>query len=74
MAGMTQARAMIIAAVIGAVGLLVAGLIALIGNSGSEETNSCKSDQGATQNCGKSNRININTSSTESAAAGGSAR
>lgn len=73
-AGMTQAKAMIIAAVVGAVGLVVAGLITLIGNSASEENNSCKSVQGAAQNCGKGNRIDINTSSTESAAAHSSAR
>ncbi|MFF4484977.1 hypothetical protein ACFY0F_00535 [Streptomyces sp. NPDC001544] len=71
---MTQAKAMIIAAVIGAAGLVVAGLIALIGNSGSEETNSCKGGQGAVQNCGPSNRIDINTTPTESAAADSSAR
>ncbi|MDX2780054.1 hypothetical protein PV379_22435 [Streptomyces caniscabiei] len=65
MAKTTQAQAMIIAAVIGAVALIIGALIALLGGGG-DQTNSCRSDTGTVQNCGNDNDFKMNTAETPS--------
>ncbi|GAQ63296.1 hypothetical protein SsS58_03674 [Streptomyces scabiei] len=65
MAKVTQAQAMIIAAVIGAVALIIGALIALLGGGG-DQTNSCESGAGTVQNCGNGNDVRVNTRETPS--------
>ncbi|WP_406123687.1 hypothetical protein OHQ89_16090 [Streptomyces canus] len=56
---MTQARAIIIGAVIAAAAAIIAALLTgLLG--GSSKTNACKNDRQTVQNCGENNQININ--------------
>jgi hypothetical protein len=58
---MTQARAIIIGAVITAAAAIIAALLTgLLG--GSSKTNACQNDRQTVQNCGENNKININPS------------